>query len=228
MLSLLCSTSLALLEPTLPARQLGASRPAVSTLSADVSRRDLVGALVSGAGALAALEVMPSPAFAESTLQTRQAAYTRYVPRIERGRDYWQNGLRKLVATENWKEINVALDKKGSIDRIFGPMELWASSWSGKTISDKTLAMNVALDELREACRALKIASDGKEKGGGFLGFGGNKVMDPSKRKQLAQAAYTKGVQAINKYIEIGNDGIGVSVRPLPRPRVSRLAPLPR
>ena len=27
---------------------------------------------------------------------------------------------------------------------------------------NKTLAMNVALDELREACRALKIASDGR------------------------------------------------------------------
>ena len=217
MLSAFLCSSLALLEPTLPSRQLGASLSAVSALSADVSRRNLVGALVGGAGALAALEAMPAPAFAESTLATRQQSYTRYVPRIERGRDYWQNGLRKLVATQNWKEINVALEKKGSIDRIFGPMELWASSWSSKTISDKTLAMNVALDELREACRALKIAADGKESGGGFFGFGGNKVMDPSKRQQLAQVAYTKGVQAINKYIEIGNDGIGLQVR-FPRP----------
>jgi len=204
------SLSVALLEPTkLPVRS-GASRPAVGSPAVAVSRRDLVSAVVGGAGALAALEALPMPAFAESTLSTRQQAYTRYVPRIERGRDYWQNGLKKLIATQNWKEISAALEKKGSIDRIFGPMELWASSWSSKTISDKTLAMNIALDELREACRGLKLAADGKEGGGGFFGFGGPKVMDPSKRTQLAQAAYTKGVQAINKYIEIGNDGIGL------------------
>jgi len=209
--------STALLEPSaLPARQIaGASRPAVRSIAADVSRRDLVSALAGGMGVIAALESLPAPAFAESTLATRQQAYTRYVPRIERGRDYWQNGLRKLIATQNWKEISAALDKKGSIDRIFGPMELWASSWSSKTITDKTLAMNIALDELREACRGLKVAADGKEGGGGFFGFGGPKTMDPSKRQQLAQAAYTKGVQAINKYIEIGNDGIGLQFAPI-------------
>ena len=31
----------------------------------------------------------------------------------------------------------------------------------------------------------------------------------------FAQAAYKKGVSAFNKYIEIGNDGIGVSFEPL-------------
>eukprot|EP00966_Prymnesium_polylepis_P077365 1792080-Prymnesium_polylepis.1 len=191
----LISLSASLLEPTkLP----GASRPAVGALSAGVSRRELVGALVGGAGALAALEALPAPAFAESTLATRQQAYARYVPRIERGRDYWQDGLSKLIKTQNWKDISVALEKKGSIDRMFGPMELWASSWSSKTISDKTLAMNIALDELREACRGLKLAADGKEGKSGFLGFGGPKVMDPSKRTQLASAAFTKGAQAIN------------------------------
>ena len=48
--------------------------------------------------------------------------------------------------------LQAALEKKGSIDRIFGPMELWASSWSGKTITDKTLDMNKAIDQLREVC----------------------------------------------------------------------------
>ena len=40
----------------------------------------------------------------------------------------------------------------------------------------------------------------------------GPKVMDPSKRGALANAAYKKGVDAINKYIEMGNDGLGMQV----------------
>ena len=57
----------------------------------------------------------------------------------------------------------------------------------------------------------------GTEKGGGFLGFGGNKKIDEGKRQQLAQAAYQKGAKAINKYIEIGNDGMGLQARAVPR-----------
>ena len=36
--------------------------------------------------------------------------------------------------------------------------------------------------------------------------------LDESKRQQLAQAAYQKGTAAINKFIEIGNDGMGLQV----------------
>jgi len=218
MISMVCAGAALLEGPRLPVGQISSSRLAVSTPvvhEAQLSRRSLVGALASAGGALAALEALPSAVYAEATLVTRQQAYTRYVPRVERGRDYWAGGLRKLVATSDWKSISEALEPKGSIDRIFGPCELWASSFSSKTISDKTIAMNIAIDELRESARALKIAADGKESGGGFFGFGGGKAMDPSKRTQLAQAAYKKGVQAINKYIEIGNDGLGMQFAPL-------------
>lgn len=211
MISAALLSSLAVLQPVKFGRDSGTLRSAVGS-TVGVSRRDLVGVLVSGAGAIASVALIPEPVWAESSLATRQQAYTRYVPRIERGRDYWQNGLKKLIASQNWAEISKALEKKGSIDRLFGPMELWASSWSGKSISEKTLAMNVAIDELREACRGLRVASEGKETVKGFLGFESTKVMDPSKRQQLAQAAYAKGVQAINQYIEIGNDGIGLQV----------------
>jgi len=50
---------------------------------------------------------------------------------------------------------------------------------------------------------------------GGFFGFGGAKAMDESKRKQIATAAHQKGVAAINKYIELGNDGLGITFTPL-------------
>ena len=63
-----------------------------------------------------------------------------------------------------------------------------------------------------EQVKFLSIASIGTEKGGGFLGFGGSKKIDESKRQQLAQAAYQKGTAAINKFIEIGNDGMGLQV----------------
>lgn len=143
-----------------------------------VSRREIV----STGAALAILAVAPGLASAESTLVTRQQAYTRYVPRLERGRDYWATGFKKIIAAGKWEEIITALDKKGSADRIFGPMELYASSFSGKTIADKTLQMNVAIEELRESKSELLRAAIGNEGGGGFLGFGGPKKMDDGKR----------------------------------------------
>jgi len=190
------------------ARYAGAAPRAAVTACAEpstagLSRRTLV-------AAAAFPTFLAQRAVAEQTLVTRQQAYTRYVPRIERGRDYWANGVRKAVAASDWPTLVSAIEKKGSVDRIFGPMQLWASSFSGKTISEKTLAMNGAVDELKEAVRFLNIAAIGTEKGGGFFGFGGQKKIDESKRKQLASAAYQKGVAAINKYIEIGNDGLGL------------------
>ena len=157
-----------------------------------------------------------NPANAESTLITRQQAYTRYVPRIERGRDYWENSLSRMIQSADWNGIQKELDKKGSIDRLFGPMELWASSFSGKTISPKTLGMNDAIGDLRLAVADLKFAATGTEGSGGLLGFfSGPKKLDENKRKQLAQAAYASGKTAINKYIELGNDSLGMQLTPL-------------
>ena len=39
--------------------------------------------------------------------------------------------------------------------------------------------------------------------------------LQPGERKALAQAAYKKGTSAFNKYILIGNDGLGLSFAPL-------------
>jgi len=153
---------------------------------------------------------------------TRQQAYTRYVPRIERGRDYWANGLKKQIANSDWAAITAELvppSKKnagGAIAKVFSPMSLWASSWSGKTISDKTVAMKTAVDELSEAATSLEIAAAGQQKDTGIFGiFGAKKSLDETQRKALAVAAYKKGVSAFNKYITIGNDGLGVSFAPI-------------
>jgi hypothetical protein len=162
-------------------------------------------AVLSGA-AVAALSALPMAAPAESTLVTRQQAYTRYVPRIERGRDFWANGLRKQIAAGDWAAILKELepvgkkDKGGVIPKTFSPMRLWASSWSSKTISDKTVAMQAAIDELDEAAASLEIAALGKEKSNGLFSFlGGAKTLDEKSRMALASAAYKKGVFAFNK-----------------------------
>ena len=87
---------------------------------------------------------------APNATETRQQAYTRYVPRIERGRDFWSTKLRKDIAASDWTAIAKELepvgkkDKGGAIMKVFGPMGLWSSSWSSKIISDKTIAMNAA------------------------------------------------------------------------------------
>ena len=67
-----------------------------------------------------------------------------------------------------------------------------------------------------QSVAALEIAANGEEKDTGFFGFlGGKKTLDPAQRSQLAAAAYKKGVRAFNKYIEIGNDGLGLNFAPL-------------
>ena len=215
MLAVLCS-SVALLTPPLAIRT---GVPASLDAAPVVGRRSV---LASGVAAAAALAAAPLASHAESTLVTRQAAYTRYVPRIERGRDFWAGGLRKMVSNSDWKSIEKELepigkkDKGGTIIKAFSPMRLWSSSWSGKVISDKTLAMNAAIDELEEAVASLQIAAAGQDKDTGFLSFlGGKKSLDEGSRTKLAQAAYKKGASAFNKYIMIGNDGLGLNFAPL-------------
>jgi len=212
------AASLALLEPPLVARvtRVEARTPPAPLAPADtLDRRALFSAAITAA-------IMPAaPALAESTLITRQQAYTRYVPRIERGRDFWAGGLRKYIANSDWAAITkefepVTKSKGGAIAKFFGPMRLWASSFSGKTVSDKTVAMNEAIAELEDAARNLEIAALGQEKDTGFMGvFGGKKKIDDASRVKLAQVAYKKGVVAFNKYIVIGNDGIGLNFAPI-------------
>ena len=122
--------------------------------SAPLSRRAVVASAAAVVPALFA-----QSAVAEQTLVTRQQAYSRYVPRIERGRDYWSTAVKKAAASSDWTTLSKGIEKKGSIDRIFGPMQLWASSFSGKSISEKTIAMNAAVDELRDAVNFLTVAT---------------------------------------------------------------------
>ena len=143
------STALALVEPPLLSRVQSASAVCSPAVPA-VGRR----AVLTGAAA-AVLTGLPAASHAESTLVTRQQAYTRYVPRIERARDFWATKLRKDIAAGNWPAIEKELeplgkkDKGGAIIKAFGPMNLWAGSFSSKTISEKTVAMDAAVDELQ-------------------------------------------------------------------------------
>jgi len=220
----LLTTALALVEPPTPVtgRRSCAvvSTPLASQLdvAAPVSRR----ALLSTAAAAAAVVAAPSlPAFAESTLVTRQQAYTRYVPRIERGRDFWSGGLRKFIQNSDWASIKRELEplgknKGGAIPKFFGPMRLYASSFSSKTIADKTLAMEEAVEELAEAAASLEVAATGTVKDTGLFSFlAGKKTMEEGQRQALAQAAYKKGVLAFNKYLTISNDGLGLTFAPI-------------
>ena len=212
-MALIALTCVALTPSASRSRAPAPLKSAVLTTIEQRTRRELLTTAITAGTSLSLVSALPTAVFAESTLITRQQAYTRYVPRIERGRDYWSTGLKKLIIAQDWKSISSAVDKKGSVDRIFGPMGLFASSFSSKTISDKTLAMNTAVDELREAADSLAIAAAGKTSGG-FLGFG-EKKLDESQRAQLAKAAYAKGVSAIDKYIMIGNDGLGMQFAPI-------------
>ena len=171
------TTALSLVEPSLVSRVQSASA-ACSPAAPAIGRR----AVLTGAAA-AVLTGLPAAAPAESTLVTRQAAYTRYVPRIERGRDFWATKLRKDIAAADWKAVEKELeplgkkDKGGAIMKVFGPMSLWAGSWSSKTITDKTLAMNAAIDELDEVRLCGRKSAASPARWPGF--FFGTRVRGP-------------------------------------------------
>ena len=143
----IAAASLALLGPPLVAR---VTRVEARTPLAPLALTDTLGRRALFSAAITVAILPAAPALAESTLVTRQQAYTRYVPRIERGRDFWAGGLRKYIANSDWAAITkefepVTKSKGGAIAKFFGPMRLWASSFSGKTVSDKTVAMNEAM-----------------------------------------------------------------------------------
>ena len=80
-------------------------------------------------------------------------------------------------------------------------------------IMDFYASGDAIIGEEGEAADSLAIAAAGKTSGG-FLGFG-EKKLDESQRAQLAKAAYAKGISAIDKFIMIGNDGLGMQFAPL-------------
>lgn len=173
-------------------------------------------------GGLAAAAAIPIlPAFADASPATQREAYQRYVPRIERGRDFWGDRLKGLIDAKKWDIIKRELeplgkkDAGGSLSKFFPPLKLWASSFAGKGISEKTSAMLDAVDELKEAVQSLEVAANGKLEDTGLFGFiTGPKTMDEASRSKLASTAWLKGKSAINKYILIGNDAL-VNLEPL-------------
>ena len=114
LLSIAASLSLTLLTPppVAPGRA-GASMPTASAAASGLDRRALLSSAAAAAAGLAAIGPLAPPAWAESTLVTRQQAYTRYVPRIERGRDFWAGGLRKMISTQDWAGIARELEPVG-------------------------------------------------------------------------------------------------------------------
>ena len=147
----LTAAAFSLVEPPLLVRQPTVAAACAPHASSAEPRLTIGRRALLSSAAAATLVALPAAAPAESTLVTRQSAYTRYVPRIERGRDFWATKLRKDIASGDWKSIQKELvpvgkkDKGGAIKKVFGPMGLWASSWSSKVISDKTIAMNAAI-----------------------------------------------------------------------------------
>jgi len=183
-----------------------------------LSRSQFLGAAAATALA-AATPVLP--AFADSTSATRARAADRYVPRIERGRDFWGGGVKNYIKQGNWQALQAELaplKKKsgGRIMEIVPPLRLYASSFSGNSPTPKTEAMDQAADEFEAAIKNLKIAVKGEEETAGVFGlFKGTKSMDEANRKKLAVAAYQQGVVAFNKYIQISNDDVGVGQSPI-------------
>ena len=112
-------------------------------------------------------------------------------------------------------------DKGGAIKKAFGPMGLWSSSFSSKVISDKTLAMNA---RPRRVCGGGRHPRDcGERSGEGLghlqlprrLGLWSKKIDEGSRIGELSVAAYKKGTIAFNKFIEIGNDNLGLNFAPI-------------
>merc|ERR1719277_2024539 len=82
-----------------------ADEPSVAAGGAAFTRREVLAS--AAAGLVASSNLVP--ASAETTLATKQAAYTRYVPRIENARDFWSGSLLTYLKNEDWDAINKEL-----------------------------------------------------------------------------------------------------------------------
>ena len=180
---------------------------------AEVSRREVAGLL--GAAFLAASGVVaPEPAEARGR-STQVASWSRYGARIQQFRSWLAGDLKAIIASADYEALKAATaPKKSILTSYLGAMDLWASSYSDASPSQKTLRMLDDVVKLRQAqaelnVLALKATGEGLKTTGGLFGMGGKKeeVPSPAEMKKLLDAVKVAAIEAYNDYAVVNNEG---------------------
>jgi len=174
---------------------------------------------------------------------TLDQAYDRYTPRVLAGGEFYKKDLRNLVAKNDFQGLKQALQeppKKSKADRakpdggtteraaqaggfsdarVLVAADLFASTFSDSSISEKTRKMQKEVEELRLIVQRMEsIAKQGlgeETGGGGLFGFGAKKSSKDELSKELKEL-YIQGGNAYNRYIFAANEGLPVQLAKLP------------
>lgn len=192
-----------------------AGRPIAAEMSSASRRRVMSGACYTAVAA--AMPSFPALAGPSTDLKTdRVVAMNKYQPRIKAGLEFWTGGLRQAISAGDWVTVGKSLtdeldptDKKGrrrkqgAVLAMYGPMELWASSFSrAAQRSPVTQEMNDALVAFKAATAVLEEATAEKVNAGGLFGFfGAKKELSASDREKKAREGYAAGTKALNSFI---------------------------
>lgn len=186
------------------------------------------------------------PSFVQSAQARGRAtldqAYERYTPRIIAGGEFFSRDFRKLIEKNDWTGIKAATSdppKKSKQDRskidggvadraalagkfsdarVLVAADLFASTFSDNSISQKTKKMQDQVALMREALEGIKKGADealGEGGGGGLLGFGGKKRSESEIAKDV-RMFYGKIGSAYNQYIFDANDELPITLSKLP------------
>jgi len=184
----------------------------------------------------------PQPASARG-FATLQNAYDRYSPRIIAGGEFYSKGLKSIIAKSDWVALKAATSdppKKTKADRskidggiaeraeqagnfsdakVLVAADLYASTFSDNSITEKTKTMREKVEKLRVIVMKLnfiaKEALGEAKESGGLFGLG-NKQSTPADLSKTAKQLYVEGGNLWNEYIFAANEGIPNKLNPLP------------
>mmetsp|Transcript_26274 Transcript_26274/g.43371 ORF Transcript_26274/g.43371 Transcript_26274/m.43371 type:complete len:188 (+) Transcript_26274:86-649(+) len=145
-----------------------------------VSRRDfLAGAGVAATG----LVLAPHSVLADMSLPAAKQLYFRYVPRLNDGKSFYANDLKKAIDDQDWEAVKKTFVKEVIVqptskkynppatskwDRdLTTPMTIWSSTFAEKGVSKKTTALQEQEQLLETALAKIERVAGGGGGGGG-------------------------------------------------------------
>jgi hypothetical protein len=156
---------------------------------------------------------LASPALA-GLRETYVAEFANYGTNINLGREYWSIQLPRLIEKSEWATLEKDMlgPKKGSKEsRVGGIMFQVRRSMGNYITTQEKQYSPVAVEgrgyiaEIKEACEMILVAATGEVTEDGFLFFKSSKKLDLPARKQMANDAYKKGLEAYKNYITLSN-----------------------
>ncbi|CAN0147135.1 unnamed protein product, partial [Heterosigma akashiwo] len=156
----------------------------------------LAGAEVAATG----LVFAPHSVLADMSLPAAKQLYFCYIPRLNDGKSFYANDLKKAIDDQDWETVKKTFVKEVIVQPtskkynppatskwerdLTTPMTIWSSTFAEKGVSKKTTALQEQEQLLETALAKIE------------------------RQKQIALESWEEGRTAINTYIEIANFGL--------------------